>query len=226
MSNSGSNDFSLLMQSDKQKQQQKIDNEKIDNKKNEFQSELDARLILQEKVMGKFRKPESSPMGGLVHKYMHLADLNVETLAGQTIAMILYDILSFMLQHEHRLDIATYEEAEKSGIAYTGDGQTIYKMGENGKPDFGKPYPEGEKPSLTDIYKNGYVPEADLKMSVLKEMGQAIQGFSGVKPMGEDLAIQMFGVNATNRAFQDVNKKHGSDVEDRMVAKPPGSSGP
>ncbi len=222
MSNEDPRDNTLVQYSattETQRNNQKI-NDARKKEIEKLQAQLEARLNLQEKVMGEFRKPESSPVGGLVGKYMHLADLNVETLAGQTIAMILYDILSFLLQHEHGIDRAIYNKAGESGIAYTGDEQPIYKMGKNGKPDFENPYLEDEEPSLVDIYKNGYVPEANLQASILKEMGQAIQGVSGVKPMGEDLAIQMFGVNATNRVYNQNAKKHGDDASDRLVSNP------
>jgi len=227
-------DISLIASDRLQRENKKINNERAHELKI-LRENLNARLSLQQEVMGEFRKADSTPLGGLVGKYMHLADLNVETLAGQTIAMILFDILSFVLQHEHGVDKAIYNKAGATTVPYEVDAgvskglafdgsQTIYKIGADDKPDFDSPYMDGEDIPEIDIYKNGYIPEASLKMGIMKELGQCIQGASGVKPMGKDLAIQMFGVNAAEEVYKKNVKKHGDDASDlaaQAAARPP-----
>tara|TARA_R110002110_G_scaffold124505_3_gene301905 strand:- start:6559 stop:7287 length:729 start_codon:yes stop_codon:yes gene_type:complete len=195
----------------------------------ELRNRLNIRASAQERLMSKYRSSEDTPVGGVLGKFMHLGDLNAETLTGQVIALLFFNLLGFAMQREHGLDLAIHGEAENTNVTY-GEGdsgtlaydgsQTIYRRGPDGEVNFNDPYRAGEEVLLGDIYNNGYIPPADLFASLAKQFGAGIQDTIGAKGMGEDLAVQMFGANKGRELYKKHGPRSGKDDASDMAAMP------
>lgn len=218
MANSGpeDNDRSMLLARNRQQQETKEARERRER----LMEELQARLDVQQKIMGKYRSPDDTKVGGLVGKFCHLADLNAEQLAGQVIGQIMFDVLGLLCNREYRIDENIYKDATDSGIAYVGgEDQPIFKMDILGNLDFNDPYQEGEEIPLADIYRNGYIPPADKMAALSKHMNQSIQDYMGANSIRDDGLAMMFGANKAKEVRKQYSGATSHDKGSDLAAQ-------
>lgn len=220
MANSGPEGYefnTLGVSTRKMSERQKVQKE-LDPRLQKLEKEWQARLDLQQRIMGKYRSADPAQIGGLVGKFCHLADLNAEQLAGQVIGQIMFDLLGLMCDREYRIDCNIYDDAAAANIAYDGS-QTIFKMKSDGSIDFKNAYKEGEQIPLADIYRNGYIPPASQMAALGKHLNQSIGDYMGPNSIRDDGLVMMFGAKAAKEIREKHSNKKGHDKGSDLAAQ-------
>lgn len=220
MANSGpdAHEFNTLGVHTRKMAEHERTQKELDPRLQKLNKEWEARLDLQQRIMGKYRSADPTQIGGLVGKFCHLADLNAEQLAGQVIGQILFDLLGLMCNREYRIDCSIYDEATAANIAYDGS-QTIFKMDAAGNLDFNNAYKEGEQIPLADIYRNGYIPPASQMAALGKHMNQSISDYMGPTSIRDDGLVMMFGAKTAKELRQKNANRKGHDTGSDLAAQ-------
>lgn len=204
-------------EADKQKRQQEKDQLEAAQKK--WQTELDQRLAAQQSFFAKHRRPDAeNRVGGMAGKFIHLAELQPESLAAMVLMQYFVFIISLLVGKKYSEDAAIYREAKEFGYAYDGN-QPIYQLGPDGKPSYEHPYEAGAKIPVSAILANGYIPEPDMQRAFAKECMAFLEQQAGPDTIPKEWLEQLYGVNKAQQLAQNGHKaSHSSTREDMMAA--------
>ncbi|MCS5708331.1 hypothetical protein CC99x_005370 [Candidatus Berkiella cookevillensis] len=203
-------------EAEKQKRQREKDQLETANK--QWQSDLDKRLAAQQALFAQHRRPDAeNRVEGMAGKFIHLAELQPESLAAMVLMQYIVFIVSLLVGKKYSEDAAIYRKAQGLGYAYDGS-QTIYQLGADGKPSYEHPYEAGEQIPISAILANGYIPEPDMQRSFAMEFMGFLEQQAGPKTVPKEWLEQLYGVNKAAQLQQDQAKMPSSTQEDRMAA--------
>ncbi|MCS5708333.1 hypothetical protein CC99x_005380 [Candidatus Berkiella cookevillensis] len=203
-------------EAEKQKRQREKDNLEAANK--QWQSELDKRLATQQALFAQHRRPDAeNRVGGMAGKFIHLAELQPESLAAMVLMQYIVFLISLLVGKKYSEDAAIYRKAKELGYAYDGS-QPIYQLGADGKPSYEHPYKEGAKIPVSAILANGYIPEPDMQRAFTQECMAFLEQQAGPDAVPKEWLDQLYGVNKAQQ-LQNQAKGHSSSTqEDRIAA--------
>lgn len=186
-------------------------------------AELQQRQQLFDTIRSRPWDERRRALGGTLEKIVHLAELNMESLAGYVIMQYLMFAFRLLSQGQYTEDNAIYEAAKKMGCAYDGK-QVIYKLkvGADNKTwevDLDSPYMPGEKPPLHAIIANGYVPPANPIDSLAKEWYRFVEQQAGANMLQTDELIQTYGLKLANEVKSAAAKSSAGMGHDMVGAK-------
>lgn len=186
------------------------------------QQEYKKRIAAQAELLKRFRTPsEEHRVGGMVGKFIHLAELQAESLAGMAIMQYMMFLVSILVAKTHRENQAIFEIAKNTGLAYDPMIHKIYKRKNNNELDFGAPYGPHEKIPTSEIYANGYIPEPDLARSFQLEFFSFMEQQGGTQVLSTDILTELYGFDKAEKLAQGNNApgKGGISREDQMVSE-------
>lgn len=201
---------------EKQKRQQEKD--KQDAAKKAWEDELKQRLGSQSALIAQHRRPDAeNRVGGMAGKFIHLAELQPESLAAMTLMQYIVFAIQMLVGKKYSENLAVYNKAKELGFAYDGT-QTIYRTDAAGQPNYEHPYKEGEEVSVRDIMANGFHPKPDILTSGLQECMAFLEQQAGPDAVPKEWQEQLYGVIKAQQ-LQNQAKGHSSTTqEDRMAA--------
>lgn len=204
--------FKNRKEADKQRQQQ------LDAANKQWLSELDQRLKAQQGLFAQHRRPDAeNKVGGMAGKFIHLAELQPESLAAMVLMQYFVFIVSLLVGKKYSEDAAIYRKALELGYGYDGS-QTIYKLGPDGKPSYEHPYEAGDKIPVTDILANGYIPEPDVQRAFAMEFMGFLEQQAGPDTVPKEWLEQLYGVNKAQQLHSQSKAVSSSTQEDRIAA--------
>lgn len=205
-------------------EKQKKEREQLEAANKQWQSDLEKRLAAQQALFAQHRRPDAeNRVGGMAGKFIHLAELQPESLAAMVLMQYIVFIVSLLVGKKYSEDAAIYRKAQELGYAYDGS-QTIYKVGKDGKPNYEKPYKEGKQIPISAILANGYIPEPDVQRAFAMECMGFLEQQAGPDTVPKERLEQLYGVLKARQLRQDQAKTPSSTQEERMMAgisKPP-----
>lgn len=147
-------------------------------------------------LQGKFSQysiPDAEmQIGGTAGEFIRLAKLQPESLAGVVIMQFAFFAFSLLINKQWMINQRMYQEACAAGFGYDGS-QTIYKIGEDGKPDFTKPYGPGEDIPTEVIVANGYMVEKSVVESWFEEFVKFTEQQAGPNVIPQEYLAEVYG---------------------------------
>ena len=206
---------------EKARQKQAEDLKTQDDANRKLMTELEQRLKMQQNLFGQHRLPDGeNRVGGMAGKFLHLAELQPESLAGMVLMQYIVFIISILVGKTHAENVAIYNKAKDAGLAYdpSNPNQKIYKFGDGGKIDFNNPYQPGEKIPTAVIYANGFFPEPDVTRSFQMECMKFLEQQGGPQMVPQHWLEELYGVKKAEKLKQGGGESQGISQEDRMAA--------
>ncbi|MGE4349432.1 MAG: hypothetical protein AB7D28_06680 [Candidatus Berkiella sp.] len=204
-------------------EKQKKEREQLEEANKQWQSNLEKRLAAQQALFAQHRRPDAeNKVGGMAGKFIHLAELQPESLAAMVLMQYIVFIVSLLVGKKYSEDAAIYRKAKElktKDLDYAYDGsQTIYKVGKDGKPNYENPYKKGEQIPISAILANGYIPEPDMQRSFAMEFMGFLEQQAGADTVPKEWLEQLYGVKKAQQLHSQKAPLSSSTQEERMMA--------